>query len=178
MFYNEFQSELVQMKIREWLDMESYSYFLTAKLPLLQKTESYRVATKRFARIMGTFERELIGRHWYKKHWRFVGSMETGDSGFWHIHLLFYNDYVFSEAQLGYAIFETWEKHNLAPDSLYLQEIDHTPERVNSYCLKEIRADINGHFNGDRFITSEILFNLPVVCRQNSMPALAGQAGS
>ncbi|GHT57649.1 hypothetical protein FACS18945_2440 [Bacteroidia bacterium] len=81
----------------------------------------------------------------------------------YHFHLLLWA-YQFDNQQLTAALDATCEEFNLPQYTFKLQSIDDTPNKLNSYCVKEIRADINDHFDTDNIIYSNELFDIPVRC--------------
>lgn len=149
----------IQQTLINWFADINPQYFLTIQLPQHLRSQSLTTSNKHLLEIMLTFERLLWGRHWNRKHTPFIAVAEHGKLSFnWHYHILIYNC-SFNLFQLQ-SVFDTLLfKLNLPHETIDLKPV--ITFGVNSYSSKEIFADVNGHFDTDRIITSEILFNLP-----------------
>jgi hypothetical protein len=151
----------IQKDLKDWLGDYNFSYFLTIKLPLNMRTDDLFIATMTLRRIMKTFEKVLIGSHWHRRPLHFISFAEQHKSEEWHFHILFKKTEIPLD-KIQTAIIKTHTNMSLDNCSLLLDPIDHTPDRVNSYCIKDIKADAKYHVDTDRLIPSHVLFDLPV----------------
>lgn len=107
---------------------------------------------------MSCFERLILKRHWNRKHIPFIAITEHGQSENWHYHIYIYNcNYDFLYIQD--VIDKVLDQLNLYEEVLHIEPI--LTSGVYNYTSKEITSDINYHFDSNRIITSEILFNIP-----------------
>ncbi len=145
------------------------THFLTVRLPKHWETTNLNHAIGRLRLIMKVFERSLIKNHWNKHHLPFIATSETGDGIYWHFHILFNQD-KYTNEMLQNAIKKTIKSiRGMSDYCLKLQHIkeDNIKTFVNAvndtdfYCLKEIKINRYGKFNGERIIFSDDLFNLP-----------------
>ena len=144
----------IQQTLINWFADINPQYFLTIHL----RSESLTTTNKHLLEIMSTFERLLWGRHWNRKHTPFIAIAENGKLSFnWHYHILIYNC-PFNLFQLQCVLDTLLTILNLTPETINLKPV--ITFGVNRYSSKEFFADIDGHFDTDRIITSEILFNL------------------
>lgn len=107
---------------------------------------------------MLNFERLSLKRHWNHNHIPFIAFSEQGKSSHWHYHIYIYNC-PFNFLQIQSIIHDLLTKLNLPHETLHIEPI--LTNDVYSYTSKEFKANINYHFDSDRIITSEILFNIP-----------------
>lgn len=156
----------IQQTLINWLADINPQYFLTIQLPQHLRSESLTTTNKHLLEIMSIFERLLWGRHWNRKHTPFIAIAENGKLSFnWHYHILIYNC-PFNFFQLQRVLDTLLTILNLTPETINLKPV--ITFGVNDYSFKEIFADVNGHFDTDRIITSEILFNLAHKSTQNT----------
>ena len=118
---------------------------------------------------MKVFERSLIKNHWNRHHIPFIATSETGDGIYWHFHILFNQD-KYTDEMLQNAIKKIIKSiRGMSDYCLKLQHIkeDNIKTFVNAvndtdfYCLKELKVNRYGKFDGERIIFSDDLFNLP-----------------
>ena len=145
------------------------THFLTVRLPKHWETTNLNHAIGRLRLIMKVFERSLIKNHWNKHHLPFIATSETGDGIYWHFHILFNQD-KYTDDMLNNAIRKTIKSiKGMSDYCLKLKHIeeDNIKTFVNAvndtdfYCLKEIKVNRYGKFDGERIIFSDDLFNLP-----------------
>lgn len=157
--FNTDNTHNIQKILINWFSSINPQYFLTIQLPQHLRSESLTTTNKKLLKIMSTFERLLWGRHWNRKHTPFITIAENGKTSFnWHYHILIYNC-PFNLFQLHTVFDILLTKLHLPHETINLKPI--ITFGVNSYVSKEIFCDINSHFDTDRIITSEILFNIP-----------------
>ena len=159
--YNRKITEWTKSQLNGWLITQNITHFFTIRLPFLAYTTNFDKAEGHLRKIVKRFEKSLLGCHWKRYPLHFVGFAERGRFGLWHWHLLLLAE-KFTTEQLLEAMIETRYYMELSKHDLDLQPIDRTPGHLNGYCMKEIWADNNGHFDSDRFIFSWDLLNLPV----------------
>ena len=164
---------IIERVKREYVDFINMTYkpthFLTVRLPQHWETENLDYATGRLRLIMKIFERCLIKNHWNKHHLPFIATSETGEGIYWHFHILFNQD-KYTNEMLNNAIRKTiksikgmsdycLELRPIEEDDIhaFMQSLNNT----DFYCLKEIKINRYGKFDGDRIILSHDLFNLP-----------------
>ena len=141
-----------------WFKDYNPQYFLSIQFPKYRRSANLENNEANLYKIMSTFERLALGRHWNKKHIPFFAIAEHGKSINWHYHVLIYNcPFNFFEIQL--IFHQTSTKLNLPHEVLYIEPINNNGAVL--YTSKEFKANIKKHFDSDRIITSEILFNLP-----------------
>lgn len=145
------------------------THFLTVRLPKHWETTNLNHAIGRLRLIMKVFERSLIKNHWNRHHIPFIATSETGDGIYWHFHILFNQD-KYTYEMLQNAIKKIIKSiRGMSDYCLKLQHIkeDNIKTFVNAvndtdfYCLKEIKVNRYGKFDGERIIFSDDLFNLP-----------------
>lgn len=145
------------------------THFLTVRLPKHWETTNLNHAIGRLRLIMKVFERSLIKNHWNKHHLPFIATSETGDGIYWYFHILFNQD-KYTDEMLQNAIKKIIKSiRGMSDYCLKLQHIkeDNIKTFVNAvndtdfYCLKEIKVNRYGKFDGERIIFSDDLFNLP-----------------
>lgn len=144
--------------LQDWFSNTNPQYFLSIQFPIHLRKTDLTSSNKKLHKIMSTFEKILLGRHWNRKYIPFIAIAEHGKSVNWHYHILIYNCPV-SFLKLQSIFDDVITKLNLTHETLYIEPINDTG--VNSYTSKEFTADINYHFDSDRIITSEILFGIP-----------------
>ena len=133
------------------------TYFLTLQLPENLKTENVRMSKKHLRVIMKSFEKKLLGRHWNKRHLKFICFAEHGTSDKLHYHILF-NHMHYSEQELYDAINKVIYMQKLPYYCINLKKIDVTTENVVSYCVKEI--GFTNDWDAENIITSHDLFDV------------------
>ena len=149
----------IQLKniLCSWLSDINPQYFLSIQFPTNQRTADLTSANKKLRKIMQRFEKNILGRHWNRKHIPFIAIAEHGKSPNWHYHVLIYNcPLSFLGVQL--KTHEILSDLNLPSETLYIEPVNNSG--ACGYTSKEFIADSNFHFDSDRIITSEILFNL------------------
>lgn len=140
-----------------WFNNYNPQYFLSIQLPGYLRSTDLDKTQKNLHKIMSTFEKILLGRHWNRKHIPFFIVAERGKSINWHYHALIYEcPFNFFEIQMVFSMVST--QLNLPHEVLYIEPVNN--DGAYSYTSKEFKANINYHFDSDRIITSEILFNL------------------
>lgn len=145
------------------------THFLTVRLPQHWETTNLSHAIGRLRLIMKVFEKSIIRNHWNKRHLPFIATSETGEGIYWHFHILFNQD-KYTNEMLQNAIRKTiktikgmseycFELRSIEEDDIhtFIQSLKNT----DFYCLKEVKVDRYGRFDGDRIIFSDDLFNLP-----------------
>ncbi len=163
-YYSPTQTKKVQDSIQDWLNNQMFSHFMTIRLPLGAYTDNFDKAKPIFHKIIRHFEKSLVGRHWNRNPVHFVGTAELGTHKIWHLHLLL-GAQKYTNEEIQNALDKVIKKLKLTERTIDLQEIDRTPDILNSYLTKEITADNLGHFDTDKVIFSEIEFNLPAFRR-------------
>lgn len=145
------------------------THFLTVRLPQHWENTNLNHAIGRLRLIMKVFERSLIKNHWNRHHIPFIATSETGNGIYWHFHILFNQD-KYTDEMLQNAIKKIIKSiRGMSDYCLKLQHIkeDNIKTFVNAvndtdfYCLKEIKVNRYGKFDGERIIFSDDLFNLP-----------------
>lgn len=159
-FKEDFKIVWVKKALFDWLKTTYHpTVFMTIQLPDHLKTEKADQSKEYLRRVMSYFERQLLGREWNEYHLPFVCFMEEGISGLWHYHILF-NQGKFKPWHLWLALDNTLRRFDWPDYCMHLDIMNADKRRVISYCLKEVKVDINGHFDSDRFLFSDELFKL------------------
>lgn len=159
-FKEDFKIVWVRKALFDWLETTYHpTVFMTIQLPDHLKTEKAEQSKEYLRRVMSYFERQLLGREWNEYHLPFVCFMEEGISGLWHYHILF-NQGKFKPWHLWLALDNTLRRFDWPDYCMHLDIMNADKRRVISYCLKEVKADINGHFDSNRFLFSDELFKL------------------
>lgn len=159
--FNRTQTANAQQQLIEYLSNLQLTHYLTVDLPVHLQHLGFERSCKQLSRYIKRFEKEAAGRHWNNHHIPFVGFAERGPNNIWHWHLLLWA-HGYTDTELHDALRRTLKWFpKLTDHSINLQSINATPTQLYSYSVKEIISDHMGHINPDRFITSEILFNLP-----------------
>lgn len=140
-----------------WLNNISPQFFLSIQLPKHLRSTDLTKSNKNLLKIMLKFEKLSLKRHWNKKHIPFIAFSEHGKARTWHYHVYIYNC-SFSFFKIKSIINDVSTELNLPHEVLHIEPILTTG--VYPYTSKEIISDINYHFDSDRIITSEYLFNL------------------
>lgn len=152
------ETQHTQTVLQQWFSNINPQYFLTIQFPIHQRNTDIVKSNKKLHRVMLDFEKLLLGKHWYRKHIPFIVMAEHGKySVNWHYHVLIY-DCPFDLFKMQDVTQSVLIKLGLPHETLHIESVN--DDGVNSYTSKEIIADINYHFDSDRIITSEILFNL------------------
>lgn len=140
-----------------WLNNINPQFFLTIQFPNYLRSTDLLKSNQNLRKIMLKFEQLSLKRHWNKKHIPFIAIAEQGKSSHWHYHIYIYNcPFRFLKIQ---QIFDDVSTLCDFPrDVIFVEPI--LTNNVYPYTSKEIIADINYHFDSDRIITSEFLFNL------------------
>ena len=141
-----------------WFKDYNPQYFLSIQFPKYRRSANLENNEANLYKIMSTFERLALGRHWNKKHIPFFAIAEHGKSINWHYHVLIY-DCNFNFFQVQYAFQQVSFQLHLPHEVLLVEQV--YSNGVNDYTSKEFKANIKKHFDSDRIITSEILFNIP-----------------
>lgn len=152
--------------IINWLSSFNHTHFLTIQFPNNMKNEDSIISEDYLRRLMAKFEYCLIGRYWNKKHLPFIAFAEKGKGSCWHYHLLI-NSGKYTTNQLQTALDKAVDKLNLPTELINLQEITN-PEKLYTYCLKEITLNKNDKIDTNRIISSTILFGI-----ENKTPSIA-----
>ncbi len=147
----------VQQSLISWFSSFNPQYFISIQFPKHLRNNNLDTTNKKLLKIMRAFEIDLLGRHWNRKHIPFIVVAEKGKSTHWHYHILIY-DCPFNFFQVQLIFHNIVDKYNLTKETIDVRPI--ITSGVNSYASKEFKADIKNHFDSDRIITSEILFNL------------------
>lgn len=152
----------IKEALKSWVKAEyKPKYFITIRLPINQESRRLDYSFKHLKKIMITFERLLLKRHWNKKHLRFVSIAEQGTSDTYHFHLLLNSkDYTIDVLE---NVWENVKKTlSLSDYCIDIKPIDEcTDETVLSYCAKEIEVYYYNKMNSDKIMFSEDLLNLP-----------------
>lgn len=159
--YNKQNTQNIRDQINQWITSTNPTHFLSVQFPPHKRKSDLDLSKKTLRLVLKNFQRHLLKRHWNKKSLPFIAVAEKGDSPTFHFHVLFYA-YKYTKDQIQVALNKTLDNMNLPPETLVLKPIEETPYYVHSYCTKEIVADVDRHFNSDRIIFSEELFDLPV----------------
>lgn len=156
---------LLRKDILKWLSNYKPTHLLTIQLPLYLRTYDYEKSKKILKRLMISFERKLIGRHWNRNHLKFIAFAEQNKDFCWHYHILLcdndYSDYILN-ATMNKVIL----KENLDIYTFNLQRIIETHNKVYSYCIKNLNINDMGRFDVDRLIVSSELFDLEFKMRK------------
>lgn len=149
----------VQNIIANFLTDTQYTHYLTIHLPYT--ANSLIKAQFTLKKIAISFEHQLLGRWWFKHHVPFVAIAERHKNQKYHYHLLLSAPQNTTK-QLKTAIDNIrCDKKRLPTYTFDLKEIDHTPDRLSSYCVKQLKSDTKFRFDTDRITYSHILFDLP-----------------
>ena len=148
-----------QNTLEYWFNTCNPQYFLTVQFPIHKRTTDITKSNKKLHKVMLKFEKLILGKHWYRKHIPFFVIGEHGKYSLnWHYHVLIY-DCPFDFFQVQQVFQKVSFQLHLPQEVLMVKQV--YSNGVNSYSSKEFTTDINYHFDSDRIITSEILFNLP-----------------
>ncbi len=159
LYSNSDTTDYTQNTLEYWLDTYNPQYFLTVQFPIHKRTPNLHLSNKRLHKIMLKFEKLILGKHWYRKHIPFIVIAEHGKtSSNWHYHVLIY-DCKFDFFQVRQVFQQVSFQLRLPHEVLLVKPI--YSNGVNGYSSKEIVSDLHYHFDTDRIITSEILFDLP-----------------
>ncbi len=146
--------------LNDWIEKRYIpAYFLTVRLPEHWETANYFNAKSHLRMMMKVFERSLFGKRWNKHHLAFIAFAEHGAGLGWHYHILL-EESNFSERELQRAINQTNRTLRLPAYCLFLEPIINQVDIVKFYSKKEIKVNLNGHFDSDRFIFLHDLFHL------------------
>ncbi|MBR6663566.1 MAG: hypothetical protein IKL33_01935 [Alphaproteobacteria bacterium] len=151
--------------VNNWISSFKPTHFLTVQLPENKKTALFERSKEHLRKIMAAFEYRLIGRHWNKKHLFFIAFAELGKSDRWHYHVLF-NHGKYTKQQLEIAMLRTMSALHMPLYCLKLDLISKYPNKVTSYCTKELRIKDYGTFDSSRIIPSTDLFGFT----ENALP--------
>lgn len=148
----------IKKTIYSWFKNYNPQYFLSIQFPKCRRSVNLTKNEANLRQIMSNFEKILLGRHWNRKHIPFVAIAEQGKSIHWHYHVLIYDcPFDFFTVQ---KVFQQVSFQLHLPHEVLLVKLIYS-NGVNGYSSKEFKADIKNHFDSDRIITSEILFDLP-----------------
>lgn len=136
--------------------------FISLQLPFETKTDDRDCFERNLWLIVKRAEKNLLGRHWVGKHYRFVGFYELGRDDMWHAHLLMAcPDRDQSEIEVAFAEagehYKRTRRTDLAPD-ICIEKITALGGLVG-YCTKQLGLDYLAHINSDRVFLSEEIFN-------------------
>ena len=161
-FKEDFKIVWVRKKLFNWIETIYHpTVFMTIQLPNHLKTENMEIVQERIRSVMAYFERQLLGRDWHKYHLPFICFMESGKNGFWHAHILF-NQGKFKPWHLWLAADNTLRDFGWSDYCINLDIMNADKKRVISYCYKEIKINMNGHFDSTRLILSDELFKFDI----------------
>ena len=159
-FKDDFKIAWVKKALFDWIQNTYHpTVFMTIQLPDKLKTDKMHQSKEYLRRVMSYFQRQLLGREWIEFHLPFICCMEEGISGLWHYHILF-NQGKFRPWHLWLAVENTLHHFGWPDYCMHLDIMNADKRRVVSYCFKEVKVNINGHFNSDRFVLSDELFKL------------------
>lgn len=159
LYLNTDTNDYTKNTMEYWFSTYNPQYFLTVQFPIHKRTTNINTSNKRLHKIMLKFEKLILGKHWYRKHIPFIVIAEHGKtSSNWHYHVLIY-DCNFDFFQVQYAFQQVSFQLHLPHEVLLVEQV--YSNGVNGYTSKEFKSDFNYHFDTDRIITSEILFDLP-----------------
>ena len=145
--------------LQSWFSKINPQYFLSVQFPKYLRSVDLMKSNQKLGKIMSNLEKMLLGRHWNRKYIPFVAIAEHGKiSSNWHYHVLIYNC-PFDLATMQLVTQGVLIKLCLPHETLHIETVN--DDGINSYSSKEFTADVNYHFDSDRIITSEILFDLP-----------------
>lgn len=154
-------STLLKDTLNEWANRYYHpTYFLTIQFPEWKQKSNPWDAQENLRKVMPCFERQLLGRHWIKKHLPFVAFTEKNESYGWHYHILLGNQGV-TKRRLRKAISTTTAVKGIPYYSMLLLPINKTKNRVFYYSEKGLHVNQKCQFNSDRIILSHDLFHLP-----------------
>lgn len=152
----------VKEELTKWIN-NTYkpNYLMTIQLPENLKSNNIDYSTNHLQKIMQCFERNLLKRHWNKKHLPFIAFAENGISKDWHFHLLL-NSQDFTDIELDIAVLKTILELDLSTYCIRLDKIEDGIAKVESYTLKEIKIKDFSKFDSSKIITSHNLFDISV----------------
>lgn len=153
--YNQNNTEKTQQKLNTWFENINPNCFVSVQFPKYLRKMKLEKAHKQLYKIMLNFERRIHGRHWNRKKTPFIAFAEHGRSPSWHYHIFFYNNN-FSTYDFQVAFEYVSNKMKLPKETIFVEKI--YDAGVYPYISKEIITDFNGHFDTDRIITTDILF--------------------
>ena len=157
-FKDGFKIAWVRKALFDWLETTYHpTAFMTIQLPDNLKTEKVHQSKEYLRRVMSYFERQLLGREWINYQLPFVCFMEQGVSGSWHYHVLF-NQGKFRPWHLWLALDNTLKRFGWPGYCMHLDIMNADKKKVISYCFKQVKVNIHGHFDSDRLILSDELF--------------------
>lgn len=143
--------------LQSWFNNINPQYFLSVQFPKYLRSTDLMKSNQKLRKIMFNLEKLLLGRHWNRKHIPFVAVAEHGKSVHWHYHIYVY-DCPFTPFEMQQKVHNLLEKLGLPQETLDIKPI--LTSGVYSYTSKEFITDVNYHFDSNRIITSEILFDL------------------
>lgn len=149
----------IKNSIIDWVASFNHTHFLTLQLPNSMKTDDSDTSNHHLRKIMAEFQRQLLGKHWNKKHLSFMAFAEKGKSEGWHYHIVF-DGSNFTTEELQVALNKAAISRKLSPSIFYLETINHNKNKLYSYCTKEMKIKNNYNFNCDNIILSGDLFNI------------------
>ena len=153
-----FKTVLVKKELFDWIEKTYHpTVFMTIQLPQHLKTENMKKAKEYIRLAMSYFERQLLGRNWKDYHLPFICFMEKGKNGFYHAHILF-DQAKFRPWHVWLAANNTLSYFGWSDYCINLDIMNVDRKRVILYCLKEIKINVNGHFDSTHLILPDELF--------------------
>ena len=151
------------LEILRWADrMYHPNLFISIQIPFEAKTEDMDAFMRQAWLIIKRAEKNLLGRYWVSKHYRFVGFCERGQDKTWHAHLLLAchdRDKATVEAAFAAAgeYYKRTRRTEAVPDIL-IKEITGL-KGVIRYCTKQLGLDRLAHVRSEHIFLSEEIFN-------------------
>ena len=151
-------------EIVDWIKGEYRpTHFISIQMPFEAKTTDIEAFTKGLHYLLRRAQRELLGRYWVSKHYRFIIAFENGRSGNWHAHMLFScPDRTIYEIRNAFDKAGTdYRKQRRTRDipNIDIRPITNNLNRVVKYCTKEAVLGQHGRFSSERIDMSENMFN-------------------
>lgn len=150
-------------ELLEWIEKHEADYFLSIQFPEETKTSRRKTFMRIIKLLCRDLERELLGKHWIRKPYRFDGFCERGRDRAWHVHILLTCPNRTLE-QLKIALDRVGEKYrqrrrtSKAPDIDVKQTYD--LYWVADYCVKQLGLVRLAHVRSERYFTAETLFDI------------------
>ena len=151
------------LEILVWIyRMYHPNLFLSIQIPFEAKTEDKDAFMRQVWLIVKRAEKNLLGRYWVSKHYRFVGFCEHGQDVTWHAHMLLScHDRAPSEVEAAFAAageyYKRTRRTGAAPDIL-IEEVTGLYGVVR-YCTKQLGLDWLAHLRSEQVFLSEEIFN-------------------
>lgn len=151
------------LEILGWIyRMYHPNLFISIQIPFEAKTEDRDAFMRQVWLIVKRAEKNLLGRYWVSKHYRFVGFCERGQDKTWHAHLLLAcHDRNKAAVEAAFAAageyYKRTRRTEAVPDIL-IEEIDGLFWVVR-YCVKQLGLDWLAHVRSAQIFLSEEIFN-------------------